>query len=103
MITKPNILLFFTDQQRFDTIRALGNSVIRTPNLDRLVNEGVSFINTLSPSPVCVPARACMHYGQYPSNTGCYTNGFPMPEDRPSFMQVLTDNGYRTQIGRAHV
>lgn len=103
-MSKPNILLILTDQQRHDTIAALGNETIKTPALDRLVKSGVAFTSTYSPSPVCVPARACMHYGQYPMNTGCYDNGWAMPEDgRPSFMNVLTDAGYRTHgIGKCH-
>ena len=53
---RPNVLLFCTDQQRFDTIRALGNPHIRTPNLDRLVGEGVAFTNAYCQTPICTPA-----------------------------------------------
>jgi len=100
---RPNILLFFTDQQRADTIHAGGNPVIRTPNLDRLANEGVRFSSAYTPSPVCVSARCSLIHGQYAHNTGCAYNGDPMPTDRPSFMQLLTDAGYRTHgIGKMH-
>ncbi len=103
MDNRPNILLFFTDQQRFDTIAALGNPVIKTPAFDRICNEGVAFTSAYSPSPVCVPARCSMHYGQYPMRTQCYDNGWGMPDDRPSFMQVLSDAGYCTHgIGKCH-
>jgi len=102
-MSRPNILLIFTDQQRSDTIHAAGNPVIRTPHLDRLVKEGTLFENTYTPSPVCVPARCSMIHGQYPHNTKCSHNGNPMPEDRASFMQALTDAGYRTHgIGKMH-
>lgn len=98
----PNILLFFTDQQRFDTIGALGNPVIRTPNLDRLVSEGTAFTQAFTPSPVCVAARCSMIHGQYPVNTGCVSNG-PMPEGRDTFIGGLTQAGYRTHgIGKCH-
>ena len=101
---KPNILLLFTDQQRADTIHAAGNPVIRTPALDRLCAEGMRFDSAFTPSPVCVPARCSMIYGQYPPRTGCYANRFPMPEDgRASFMQALTEAGYRTHaLGKMH-
>jgi len=100
---RPNILLIFTDQQRADTIHAAGNPVIRTPHLDRLVREGTRFAAAYTPSPVCVPARCSLHYGFYPHRTGCFDNGDPMPADRPSFMQVLTEAGYRTHgIGKMH-
>lgn len=103
MSTSPNILLLFTDQQRFDTIAALGNPVIRTPHLDRLTREGVAFTGAYSASPVCVSARCSLHYGQYPQTTGCYDNSFKMPVDRPSFMGLLTRAGYRTHgIGKCH-
>jgi arylsulfatase len=95
MNKKPNILHLFTDMQRFDTIHALGNGVIKTPNLDRLVKNGVAFTSCYSPSPVCISARCSMIYGQYPNNTGCYENT-TMPEDgRQSFMGALTQGGYR--------
>ena len=59
-VERPNILILFTDMQRADTVHALGNSVIRTPHLDRLAAEGTAFTNCLSPSPVCgfLPVRA---------------------------------------------
>lgn len=102
-MNKPNILHIFVDQMRSDTIRALGNPVIQTPNLDALVEKGVAFTNAYSPSPVCIAARCSMIYGQYPMNTGCYENTV-MPEDnRQSMMDVLTDSGYRTHgIGKCH-
>src|SRR3954447_12705362 len=54
----PNVLLLLSDDQRPDTIHALGNRVIRTPHLDRLVAAGTTFTRALSPSPVCVTSRA---------------------------------------------
>ncbi|AKJ65557.1 sulfatase [Kiritimatiella glycovorans] len=104
MSRKPNILLIFTDQQRWDTIAAGGNPYVRTPNLDRLAREGVRFDAAYSPCPVCVPARCSMIYGQHPGNTGCFENNFSMPEDgRRSMMSALTGAGYRTHgIGKMH-
>jgi arylsulfatase A-like enzyme len=100
---RPNILLFFTDQQRADTIGAGGNPVIRTPSLDRLAREGVRFSSAYTPSPVCVSARCSLIHGQYAHNTGCAYNGDAMPTDRSSFMQALSDAGYRTHgIGKMH-
>jgi len=102
-VSRPNILLIFTDQQRWDTIHAAGNPVIKTPNLDRLAAEGVRFSNAFTASPVCVSARCSLIYGQYPHKTGCTYNGDPMPTDRPSFMDLLTEAGYRTHgIGKMH-
>jgi arylsulfatase len=102
-MSRPNILHIFTDQQRWDTIHALGNPVIRTPNLDRLANEGVAFTNAFTPSPVCIAARAAMIYGQYPYHTGTYENTVMPTDGRSSFMDALTEAGYRTHgIGKCH-
>lgn len=99
----PNILILFTDMQRADTIHALGNEVIKTPNLDRLVAEGTSFTNTFSPSPVCGPARCCLHYGLYPQKTGLFDNGPMMAHNNASYPAILSQNGYRTHaIGKCH-
>lgn len=101
---RPNVLFIMTDQQRADTIGALGNPVIKTPNLDRLVYEGTSFTSGYTPAPECVPGRASLYYGQYPCHTRCYNNGTPMPDDgRPTFFGKLTEAGYRTHgIGKVH-
>ena len=100
---RPNILLLFTDQQRYDTIHAAGNPVIKTPNLDQLAREGVRFSSAFTPSPVCVSARCSMIHGRYPHETGCANNGDPMPAQGATMMQVLSDAGYRTHgIGKMH-
>lgn len=99
----PNILLIMTDQQRFDTIGALGNPFIQTPNIDRLVAEGTSFTSAYTPSPVCVPARCALMYGRYPLYTGCLENNYPMPEQGKSFADYLSEAGYRTHaVGKRH-
>jgi len=101
--SRPNILLLFTDQQRFDAIGALGNPVLRTPNLDRLCSEGTVFTRCYTPSPVCVPARASLVSGLPPHRTRCWDNGTNIGEDVPSFMEQLTQLGYRTHgIGKMH-
>jgi len=68
MSKRPNIVFFFTDDQRFDTIAALGNKDIITPTLDSLVREGVTFTNAYimggTSSAVCMPSRAMLHTGR---------------------------------------
>lgn len=103
MAEQPNILFLFTDQQRFDTIAALGNPFIKTPALDRLVREGTAFTRCYTPSPVCVPARASLHSGRYPWRTRVYDNADPWPVDGPDIPTVLGAAGYRTHaIGKSH-
>jgi choline-sulfatase len=113
MSKRPNILFLMTDQQRFDSIAALGNSDIYTPNLDRLVARGVSFSNAYSPCPVCVPARYTIRTGCESTRTGLYSNGAPQissgqpaeMEERcgPYLARVMNERGYRTfGIGKFH-
>ena len=65
MSKHPNIVLIITDQQRLDTLSCMGNSVCRTPNIDRLAAEGICFDRALSPSPICGPARTSIFTGLY--------------------------------------
>lgn len=111
--TPPNILFVMTDQQRFDTIAALGNSRIYTPNLDRLVARGVTFTQAYSTCPVCVAARYTLRTGYQPPTTRIFSNRRSAPvagqpqemEDRcgPYLARTLRRLSYRTfGIGKFH-
>ena len=103
--TRPNILWICTDQQRYDTIHALGNEHIRTPNLDRLVAEGVAFSRAYSQSPICTPSRACFLTGRYPSTLHVNRNGnayFPHPAQL--ITRMLAHTGYQCGLaGKLHL
>lgn len=101
--SRPNILLLFTDQQRYDTIAAGGNDIICTPALDRLCSTGVRFDRAYTPSPVCVSARYSLLTGLYPHRSGCADNGHPMDQTLPTIPGMLTQAGYQTRaIGKMH-
>jgi len=101
---QPNILWLCTDQQRFDTIRALGNSRINTPNLDQLVADGTSFTNAFCQSPVCSPSRASFLTGRYPRTTRCRQNGQQIPSDELLLPKLFADAGYRCGlVGKLHL
>lgn len=108
MPDQPNILFVMTDQQRLDTIAALGNAIIRTPNLDRLVRRGTSFRNTYSTCPVCVPARSTIRSGCEPLRTGLFQNARRDAADierdcGPYLARTMAARGYRTfGIGKFH-
>ncbi|MCX7847582.1 MAG: sulfatase-like hydrolase/transferase [bacterium] len=104
MAARPNILVILTDQQRYDSISALGNSIIRTPHYDRVVREGTTFTEAYTPSPECVPARCSFTMGQYPARTGCYANGYDWPfEQKETLMAALARTGYYTHgVGKMH-
>ena len=72
---RPNILWYCTDQQRWDTIHALGQAHIATPTLDSLCARGVAFERAYTQSPICTPARASFLTGRYPATHQVYRNG----------------------------
>ncbi len=104
MSDRPNILWLCTDQQRFDTIQSLGNPLVRSPNVDRLVEEGVTFTQAYCQSPVCAPSRASFLTGRYPRTTGCRQNGQMIPENEVLISRMLADVGYRCGLaGKLHL
>ncbi len=70
----PNILWIGLDQIRFDTLGVNGNTICRTPNMDRLAKQGVNFTRAYTPCSLCSPARASMFTGRYAFNHGMGTN-----------------------------
>ncbi len=98
-MNKPNIILYFSDQQRWDTV----NETVM-PNLCALAKEGVTFKNNFTCQPVCGPARACLQSGRYASQTGCFYNGIPLPEDTKTLAHYFNDAAYQTAyIGKWHL
>ena len=72
--SRPNIILIMTDQQRYDTIGALGYPHMDTPNLDKLVNEGITFGHSFVTAPSCAPCRSSLFTGMYVHTTGVFNN-----------------------------
>ncbi len=97
---RPHIVLVMTDQQRFDTIRALGAGHMHTPTLDRLVREGVSFDNCFVNAPSCVPARAALFSGHSPHVSGVLRNGQRWSR---TWVSRLAAAGYHcVNVGKMH-
>jgi choline-sulfatase len=100
---KPNILLIITDQMVPTLTGAYGHPVVRTPNLDRLVQQGVRFDSAYTPCPICAPARASLMTGRYVSRIRCYDNAAPLSCDVPTVCHYLTNAGYETVAsGKLH-
>lgn len=100
----PNILWICTEHQRHDTIGALTNPYIRTPHLDRLTAEGVTFTHAFAQSPVCMPSRASFMTGCYPAVTGVPANGYDIHDDQTLVTADLARRGYDAALaGKLHV
>jgi len=93
-----NVLVILTDDQRFNTIHALGNSEVQTPNIDRLVNSGTTFtqahiMGSLAGA-VCAPSRAMLMTGR--SVFQVHQDGGLIPAKEKTFPEVFRANGYHT-------
>ncbi|MFW5996721.1 MAG: sulfatase-like hydrolase/transferase [Lentisphaeria bacterium] len=101
---RPNIIFFFTDQQRWDTCGCYGQKLPVTPNLDRMAEEGVQFEHAFTCQPVCGPARACLQTGKYASQIDCPTNHRLLPQDHKTIAHWLSDAGYEVgYLGKWHL
>ena len=104
MSDRPNILYFVADQMRSDTQHHLGNEASVTPNLDALLEDGVSFRNAYCQNPVCVPSRCSFLTGLYPHTTGHRTMHFLQNPDEPNILKTMKTAGYEViWIGRNDV
>jgi choline-sulfatase len=102
--TKPaNLLFIFSDQHKREMLGHSGHSVVRTPNLDQLCQQGVHFTNAYTNCPICVPARASLATGRYVNEIGAWDNAAPYTGTNPSWGHRLTEQGYQvTTVGKLH-
>ena len=101
---RPNVIVFFTDQQRWDTTGVHGNPLDLTPNFDRMARQGTDVHYAFTCQPVCGPARSCLQTGLYATETGCYRNNIALPEDSKTLAHYFNGAGYDTAyIGKWHL
>lgn len=93
---QPDVLLFFTDQQRWDTTGVHGNPMDLTPNFDEMAAEGTHFHNTITCRPVCAPVRSTLQTGLYPTKTGVFKNGKVLADHSPRMADLFSAAGYHT-------
>ena len=101
---RPNVVVFFTDQQRWDTTGLHGNPLDLTPNLDRVAQQNLHVAHSFTCQPVCGPARSCLQTGLYATTTGCWRNSIPLPPDSRTLAHYFGEAGYDTgYIGKWHL
>ncbi|MGH9438352.1 MAG: sulfatase family protein [Terriglobia bacterium] len=100
----PNILWICADEWRFDTIQGLNNQYTHTPNLKRLMAEGVAFTHYTVQCPICSPSRAAFLTGRYPHTTGLRANGQRIRPSEQLVTKILADHGYECGLaGKLHL
>jgi arylsulfatase A-like enzyme len=101
---RPNVVVFLTDQQRWDTSSYYGNPLGLTPNYDDMAVRGTHCYNAFTCQPVCGPARSCLQTGKYATNTGVFKNGLGIKEDEKTLAYYFNNAGYHTgYIGKWHL
>jgi choline-sulfatase len=103
--SRPNVLWICTDQQRYDTVGALGYDAVTTPTLDGLADEGVAFERAYCQSPVCTPSRASFLTGCYPSSVhGCMNGNAEWSGGATLLPRMFADAGYDCGlVGKFHL
>lgn len=95
---RPNIIYLMTDDQRADSLGCMGNSIIQTPNIDRMGRQGVIFDNAFVTTAICMTSRACVLTGQYAARHGVWKFNTNLTEEQLSqtYIGQLHSAGYRT-------
>jgi arylsulfatase A-like enzyme len=101
---RPNVVVFFTDQQRWDSTGVHGNPLELTPNFDHLAREGTHVAHSFTCQPVCAPARSSLQTGLYATATGVFRNGITLRLDSRTLAHHFGQAGYATgYIGKWHL
>lgn len=101
---KPNIIVIYPDQMRYDSMSPSGNKVVRTPHLQRLADEGAMFDNAFTSYPLCCPFRASIMTGKQAQGHGMYQNHFPLNANQEFLAERMVGQGYRTlYAGKWHL
>lgn len=106
-VERPNLVFILTDDQRYDTLGCTGNEIVKTPNIDRLAEQGTLFTQATVTSAICTPSRASYFTGMYERNHGINFNSgtsLSVEQWQNSYPMLLRDAGYHLgYIGKNHV
>ncbi len=99
----PNLLFIFTDEQRYDTLAAYGNTRIQMPHLNRLAAQSTVFDQAYVTQTVCTPSRSSLLTGLYPHSNGCTQNNAPLPSTVPCLPEMLSTSYTTGYVGKWHL
>lgn len=103
-MSSPNILWITTDRHRADALGCMGNSWVRTPNLDAMARDGACFEQAFCQCSICSPSRASFLTGRYPRATRLNRNGQAIPPDERLASRLFADAGYLCgHVGKLHI
>ncbi|MBR9998713.1 MAG: sulfatase [Cyclobacteriaceae bacterium] len=101
---KPNIVFIMSDDHAYQAISAYSDHLIKTPNIDRLANEGILFKNAFVTNSICAPSRAVLLTGKHSYANGVFDNALPFDGAQDTFIKRLGEAGYETAvIGKWHL
>lgn len=101
---KPNFIFFIVDDVGWGDLGCYGNTIVQTPNIDRLASSGVKFENAYLTTSSCSPSRSSIITGRYPHNTGAPELHDPLPPEQVMFPELLKNAGYYTVLsGKNHM
>lgn len=101
---RPNIVLIYSDQLRYDCIAVSGNPTVETPAIDALAGDGCNFLSAYTSFPLCCPFRASLMTGLYAHKHGMLTNHYPIDLNHAFLPGLMKEGGYRTGwFGKWHL
>lgn len=101
---RPNILFIMSDDHAQRAISAYSNELIKTPNIDRIANEGILFSNSFVTNSLCGPSRAVMLTGKFSHLNGLRDNRDQFNGDQQTWIKLIHDSGYHTSVvGKWHL
>lgn len=102
-LRKPNILFIMSDDHAYQAISAYSSKLIKTPNIDRIAKEGITFTNASVTNSICAPSRATILTGKHTHINGKTDNARPFDDSQITFPQLFQKAGYETAMfGKLH-